>query len=226
MLVALAVEATASRTGENVNDKPARIVSRSICIYRARRQPRRVISSYRGPPTRLFVSRLKNKPTRVNERRTTKRQRRFSLSTIPPDRRTRLPPLFLSRLRAQGAARGGERERVLSLLIPTPRNDSSSVGPFSSTASSSASSSVASTPPLEGKTRPSPGVELFRAPLGNRPPPPSARPPRVEIYFALSHAARTCARRDITPKQLVARRAAILALFLSLRYLNVKLNFI
>lgn len=41
--------------------------------------------------TRL-VSRLKNKPTRVNERETTKRLRRFSSSTISPGCKIQPPP--------------------------------------------------------------------------------------------------------------------------------------
>lgn len=120
--------------------------------------------------TRL-VSRLKNKPTRVNERETTKRLRRFSSSTISPSCKIHLPPAVPL------PTKGGERSLPLGSHAAFPQFLPSSLllhrllGCIL----------IAWTPPLE--TRPFPRVErvLPCAPLGS-PLPPPVRPPGVEIY--------------------------------------------
>lgn len=87
--------------------------------------------SYFPVRTRRRVSRLKNKPTRVNERETTKQRRRFSLSTISLGCKIHLPlvvPLPM---------KGGKASLPLGSHAAS-RN--SSLRPFSSTASSTASS--------------------------------------------------------------------------------------
>lgn len=128
-------------------------------------------------PTRRRVSRRTNKPTRVNERETTKW--RFSLSTISRGCKTHLPLLFPFRW----ASRRWEGWRAFSPSVPTPRSDTS-LRPFSSTASSTSSasslpdSSLGDAPFSGGRAR----TALSSVPLGSRPLPPPVRPLRVEIY--------------------------------------------
>lgn len=142
--------------------------------------------STRGSRARApsFRTRLKNKPTRVNERETTKRQRGFSLPTIslsqglqnPPSPPRHLPPVI-----PHSAKRlGREKWRaVRSLLIPTP-HAASSPRPFSSTASSRRhpGSSLENAPFSGGKAR-----ATYSAPLSEvvRHRPRCAQP-GVEIH--------------------------------------------
>jgi len=129
-----------------------------MCIYIRREMSVRKIFSFitnciwTNSPTRLAS---KNKPTRVNERETTKWRRRFSLSTISRGCKTHLPPLFPFRWAMRGVVSIlSLRSHAVSipLFVPSPPPPPRW-------------HPRCSTPPLE--TRPSPRVEhvLLYSPL-------------------------------------------------------------
>lgn len=127
-------------------------------------------------PTLSYLSRVENKPTRVNEREATKWRRRFSLSTISWGCKTQPPPVVPLPM-SESAMRG-----VASILSLRSHATSRYLSrPFSSTASSTASSlpdsSLRDVPFSRGWAR----TTLFSASLGSRPLPPPARPPGLRF---------------------------------------------